>query len=153
MPSGTIITPIGPPVAMERTLAMVKPDAASLPGAIREIKARIASAGLTIEREEATTLSREQAERNYAEYRHKKFFPVLVDFITSGPVLVMELRGPGARSVWRGLMGPSVPEKARQERPDCLRALFGTEPPRNAVHGSDDDAAAAERELAIMFGG
>jgi nucleoside-diphosphate kinase len=75
----------------ERTLALIKPDVSGDASAVDQIRQSIKSAGLHIVREERKRLTVEQAEDNYAEYLEKRFFPVLVEFITSGDVVAMEL--------------------------------------------------------------
>ena len=138
-----------PPDA-ERTYAMIKPDVAGNAEAVAAIKEAIADAGLTIEREEPCTLTREQCETFYAEHRERPFFAGLVEFMSSGPVLKLELSGPGAIKAWRALIGPTNSEKARAEAPESLRARFGTDGQRNCAHGSDAPES-AERELQLMF--
>ena len=129
---------------------MIKPDVAGNSEAVSAIKAQIVDAGLTIEREEQCTLSREQCEIFYEEHKERPFFPTLVEFMTSGPVIKLELSGPDAIKKWRGLIGPTSTEKARAEAPGSVRALYGTDNTQNAAHGSDAPES-AERELALMF--
>ena len=135
----------------ERTFAMLKPDVASDERIVGEIKARIADAGLTIERERRCSLSRRQCKRFYAEHKLRPFFGALVDFMSSGEVVMFELSGDGAILAWRGLLGPTNTGVARKEAPRSLRALYGTDATRNAAHGSDSTSSAS-RELRLMFG-
>ena len=137
-----------PPV--EHTFAMIKPDVAGDELAVAAIKLLIDAADLVIEREEECQLSKEQCETFYAEHKDRPFFPALVEFMSSGPVIKLELSGPGAVGEWRELIGPTDSAKAREEAPDSIRALYGTDNQRNAAHGSDA-VASAKRELALMF--
>lgn len=132
----------------ERTYAMIKPDAVAA-GHVGEILAAIEAAGLRIAGLQMLRLSPAQALGFYAVHEGKPFFPVLMEFMTSGPVVALALEGDDAIARWRELMGPTDPAKAP---PDALRARFGTDLTRNAVHGSDAPRTAAE-ELAYVFGG
>ncbi|XP_031678154.1 nucleoside diphosphate kinase homolog 7 isoform X6 [Oncorhynchus kisutch] len=93
---------------------------------------------------------RKQAADFYTEHQTKSFFHNLVQFMTSGPVVAMELMGDEAVSVWRRILGPTDSGVARKEAPPSLRAQFGTDGTRNAGHGSDSLASAA-RELEFFF--
>lgn len=132
---------------MERTLILVKPDAfaASLSG---EIIARMERKGLRIVALAARTLSRELAERHYAEHAERPFFGELVEFITSGPLVAMVLEGPHAVRAARQVIGATDPLEAA---PGSIRADFATEVGKNLVHGSDSPESAA-REVALFFG-
>ena len=134
----------------ERTYAMLKPDVASDAAKVAAIKELIQKEGLTIEREECAKLSRRQCEAFYAEHKDRAFFPDLVSFMSSGPVVKLELSGPQAIKRWRALLGPTNSLKARTEAPQSVRALFGTDQQENAAHGSDAPEAAA-REIELMF--
>ena len=134
----------------ERTFAMLKPDVAKDDATVEAIKQKIESAGLRIEREERARLSKAQCETFYQEHSERPFFKTLVDFMSSGPVLKMELAGPNAIKVWRGLLGPTNTFKAQEEAPTSIRALFGTDGTQNAAHGSDAPESAS-RELELMF--
>ena len=134
----------------ESTFAMLKPDVAGDEATVEGIKQLIAQAGLSVEREERCTLTRGDCEAFYAEHAERAFFGELVEFMSSGPVIKLELRGPDAVRKWRELIGPTNSEKAREEAPASVRALFGTDQQANAAHGSDA-AESAERELGLMF--
>jgi nucleoside-diphosphate kinase len=126
---------------VERTLAIVKPDAVAK-RATGAILAAIEKGGLRIIAVRMIHLRREQAEGFYAVHRERKFFPDLVRFMTSGPVLAAALEGPGAIARWRDLMGPTDSTKAPK---GTIRGDFGTDVEKNAVHGSDGpDTARAE---------
>ncbi len=135
-------------MTLERTYAMIKPDAVAA-GHVGEIVAAIEASGLRIRGLQLVRLSPAQVRGFYAVHVEKSFFPVLMEFMTSGPVVAMVLEGPAAITRWRALMGPTDPSRAEA---DALRARFGTDITRNAVHGSDAPQTAAE-EIAYIFGG
>lgn len=129
---------------------MLKPDVATNEATVTAIKCQIEEAGLTIEREERCRLSRQQCELFYAEHAERSFFGALVSFMSSGPVVKLELSGKNAIKTWRELIGPTNSALAREKAPRSVRARFGTDQQRNAAHGSDGPEAAA-RELSLMF--
>lgn len=133
--------------AMERTLSIVKPDAVEA-GRIGQIFARIEESGLRWVALRMLQLDRRQAESFYAEHRERPFFGSLVEFMTSGPVVVGVLEGDDAILRYRKLMGATDPAQAD---PGTLRKLFASDVERNAVHGSDGPEA-ARREIACFFG-
>lgn len=116
-----------------------------------QILSKIEASGLAIEKLRLQNIGKEKAREFYAEHKGKPFFDGLVDFIGGGEVLGMELVGSDAIAVWRRLIGPTNSNVARSEKPDSIRALFGTDGTKNAVHGSDSPAS-AERELNFFFG-
>ncbi|MFL1404976.1 nucleoside-diphosphate kinase [Marinobacter sp. M1N3S26] len=130
----------------ERTLSIVKPDAVAK-NVIGEIYTRFEKAGLKIVAAKMMHLSQEQAEGFYAEHKERPFFPDLVAFMTSGPVVVQVLEGDGAIAKNRDLMGATNPKEAEA---GTIRADFAESIDANAVHGSDS-AASAEREIAYFF--
>lgn len=130
----------------ERTLSIVKPDAVAK-NVIGEIYTRFEKAGLKIVAAKMMHLSQEQAEGFYAEHKERPFFPDLVAFMTSGPVVVQVLEGEGAIAKNRDLMGATNPKEAEA---GTIRADFAQSIDANAVHGSDS-AASAEREIAYFF--
>ena len=131
---------------MERTLILIKPDAFAR-GLSGEIIARFERKGLRLAAMNLMTMSRELAERHYAEHREKPFFAELVDFISSGDVVVAKLTGEQAIPVLRTLMGPTDPAGAP---PGTIRGDFGTVITENLVHGSDSPES-AQRELQLFF--
>ncbi|HUH37707.1 MAG TPA: nucleoside-diphosphate kinase [Spongiibacteraceae bacterium] len=133
-------------MSVERTLSIIKPDAVAK-NAIGQIYARFESAGLRIAAARMLRLSREQAEGFYAEHRGRPFFAALVEFMTSGPVIVQVLEGEGAVAKNRELMGATNPKDAA---PGTIRADFADSIDANAVHGSDS-AASAAREISFFF--
>ena len=125
---------------------MIKPDGLAR-GLVGEVIARLEQKGLRLERMRLLTITEDLARRHYAEHVEKGFFPELLAFITSGPVVAMEWSGPGAIAVVRTLMGATDPQKAE---PGTIRGDFGLEVTKNLVHGSDGPTSAA-RELALFF--
>jgi len=132
---------------MSQTLILVKPDAFSraLTG---EVLARFERKGLRIVALKKVTATEEIANEHYAEHTDKPFFGELVDFITSGPVVVGRISGESAIVCWRTLMGPTNPVDAP---PGSIRGDFATQIGENIVHGSDSPESAA-RELKLFFG-
>ncbi|XP_042339611.1 nucleoside diphosphate kinase 7 isoform X2 [Plectropomus leopardus] len=131
----------------ERTLAVIKPDVVTKMGDVLEL---IYASNLIVTKAKMTTLTWRQAADFYAEHQSKPFFNNLVQFVSSGPVVAMELMGDEAMSIWRRLLGPADPAAARREAPQSVRAQFGTDGIKNVGHGSDSLAAAA-RELEFFF--
>jgi nucleoside-diphosphate kinase len=132
---------------MERTLSIIKPDAVAK-NVIGEIYVRFERAGLKVVAARMKHLTREEAEGFYAVHRERPFFNDLVEFMTSGPVMVQVLEGDDAISRNRELMGATDPKQAA---PGTIRADFATGIDANAVHGSDGEDTAKE-EIAYFFG-
>ena len=132
---------------VQRTLSIIKPDATSRPGATGEILRRFEEAGLQILALKKVRLSEEQARGFYAVHKARPFYGDLVKFMTSGSVVVSVLEGPGAIARNRELMGVTDSTKAD---PGTIRADFGTDIERNAVHGSDAPET-ARVEIAYFF--
>jgi nucleoside-diphosphate kinase len=132
---------------MERTLILVKPDAfaRNLTG---EIIARFERKGLRLIAMQLMQLTRELAERHYAEHDGKPFFVELVEFITSGPLVAMVLEGESAINAARQLIGATDPLAAS---PGSIRGDYAIAVGQNMVHGSDSPESAA-REVALFFG-
>jgi nucleoside-diphosphate kinase len=135
-------------MAIERTFAIIKPDAVAK-GAIGGIIDTIEKAGLKVIGLRHTRLSEQQAQGFYAVHKERPFFPALVKFMTSGPVVVMALEGENAISRWRELMGPTDSKKAPG---GTIRNAYGTDIEKNAVHGSDGPDT-ARFELGYFFRG
>ncbi|KAJ8350381.1 hypothetical protein SKAU_G00255110 [Synaphobranchus kaupii] len=131
----------------ERTLAMIKPDAVTQIGDIIQM---IYSKNLIVTKAKMTKLSWKQAADFYSEHQSKSFFNNLVQFVTSGPMVAMEVMGDEALSTWRKILGPTDSALALKDTPNSLRARFGTDGTKNAAHGSDSLASAA-RELEFFF--
>ena len=135
-------------MSMERTFAIIKPDAVErrLAG---KILARIEAAGFTVRAMRLQHLTRREAEGFYAVHRERPFFGELTDFMSSGPCVLLALEAPNAIQKWRDTMGPTDPSKAA---PGTLRRDFGESIGRNATHGSDAPETAAF-ELGYFFRG
>ncbi len=133
-------------MAEESTLLIVKPDAVRR-GLIGEIVSRVERKSLRIEAIRMMRVDRDLAERHYQEHAEKPFYGELVDFITSGDVVVARVTGPEAISALRNLMGATDPVKAA---PGTIRGDFGLVITENLVHGSDS-AESAKRELDLFF--
>jgi nucleoside-diphosphate kinase len=133
---------------MERTLAIVKPDAVSR-GLTGDILKRIEASGLAISALRKLKLARAQAETFYDVHKARPFYGSLCDYMTSGPVVVAVLQGERAIARWRELMGATDPAKAAA---GTIRKDFGIDVEKNAVHGSDAPETAA-REVAFFFSG
>ena len=131
---------------MERTFAIIKPDAVGR-GLAGDIIKRIEQSGLKIRAMRLTQLSLPQAERFYEVHKARPFYNDLCAYMTSGPVIVMALEGDNAIIRWRELMGATDPKKANA---GTLRADFGENIERNAVHGSDAPETAAQ-EVPFFF--
>jgi nucleoside-diphosphate kinase len=134
-------------MAVESTLLIVKPDGVRR-GLVGEVLRRVEAKGLTIDEMRLFTIDRGTAEEHYAEHREKPFFGELVEFITSGPVVVARISGEQAIAVWRTVMGPTNPVDAP---PGSIRGDLATLIGENIVHGSDSPESAA-RELKLFFG-
>jgi len=133
-------------MAVERTLSIVKPDAVAK-NVVGEIFSRFERAGLRIIAARMMQLSRADAEGFYAVHRERPFFGDLVDFMTSGPVVIQVLEGESAVQKNRDLMGATDPKKAAK---GTIRADFAQSIDANAVHGSDSAENAAV-EIAYFF--
>jgi len=134
-------------MATESTLLIVKPDGVAR-HLVGEVLRRVEAKGLTIDKLEMRTIDRPTAEEHYGEHRERPFFGELVDFITSGPVVLAQLSGDDAITCWRTLMGPTNPVEAP---PGSIRGDLATQIGENIAHGSDSPAS-AERELKLFFG-
>ncbi len=124
---------------MQQTLSIIKPDAVNK-NVIGAINARFEKAGLNIVAARMLKLSQQQAEEFYGVHKQRPFFQGLVEFISSGPVLVQVLEGENAISLNRELMGATNPKDAA---PGTIRADFADSIDENAVHGSDAPETAA----------
>ncbi|MGE3147317.1 MAG: nucleoside-diphosphate kinase [Pseudorhodoplanes sp.] len=135
-------------MAIERTFSILKPDATArnLTGAIN---AMIEQAGLRIIAQKRVRISREQAETFYGVHRERPFFGELVEFMTSGPVVVQVLEGENAIAKYRDVMGATDPAKAA---PGTIRKVHARSIGENSVHGSDAPET-AQKEIAQFFSG
>ena len=133
-------------MSVEQTLSIIKPDAVAK-NVTGHINARFEAAGLQIVAQKMLRLSDDVAGGFYAEHKERPFYPDLVSFMTSGPVVVQVLEGEGAILKNRELMGATNPAEADA---GTIRADFANSIDANAVHGSDSPASAA-REIAYFF--
>jgi nucleoside-diphosphate kinase len=135
-------------MAIERTFSIIKPDATArnLTGAIN---AMIEGAGLRIIAQRRARITREQAETFYAVHRERPFFRELVEFMTSGPVVVQVLEGENAIARYREIMGATDPAKAAA---GTIRKIHAKSVGENSVHGSDAPET-AQQEIAQFFSG
>jgi len=131
----------------QSTFAMIKPDGMSELGLMLT---EIEQSGFTLARARMVRLNELQAGQFYAEHRGRSFYPELVSYMASGPVLAMELVRSDAVYHWRLTLGPTDSNEARELAPESIRAKFGKDKTNNAAHGSDS-AASAEREIAFFF--
>ncbi|XP_016809372.1 nucleoside diphosphate kinase homolog 5 isoform X4 [Pan troglodytes] len=136
-----------PQIYVEKTLAIIKPDIVDKEEEIQDI---ILRSGFTIVQRRKLHLSPEQCSNFYVEQYGKMFFPNLTAYMSSGPLVAMILARHKAISYWLELLGPNNSLVAKETHPDSLRAIYGTDDLRNALHGSNDFAA-AEREIRFMF--
>jgi nucleoside-diphosphate kinase len=135
-------------MAVERTFSIIKPDATqrNLTGAVNAL---IEQAGLRIIAQKRLRMSRAEAETFYAVHRERPFFGELVEFMTSGPVVVQVLEGDNAIARYREIMGATDPAKAA---PGTIRKLHGRSVGENSVHGSDASETAV-KEISQFFSG
>ncbi|XP_069108094.1 thioredoxin domain-containing protein 3 homolog isoform X35 [Argopecten irradians] len=133
---------------MQQTMAVIKPDAL---GTKDEIIEKVHDAGFKIAARKETQLSREIAEEFYSDHKDKDYYNDLVEHMASGPTMFMVLSREDAVEGWRSLIGPTDPEKAKEESPESLRALYGGDILKNAVHGSSNPERAKEH-IQKIFG-
>ena len=131
----------------ERTLVLIKPDGVAR-ALVGDILARIERKGLTLVALELKTVDDELARRHYAEHEGKPFFPALLEFITSAPLVAAVVEGPRAVAAWRQIAGGTDP--VERAVPGTIRGDFALSTQNNLVHGSDSPES-AEREIAIWF--
>ena len=131
---------------IERTLSIIKPDAVAK-NIIGQIYSRFENAGLKVVAAKMLTLEDETAGGFYAEHKGKPFYDDLIEFMTSGPIMVQVLEGEDSITLNRDLMGATNPAEAK---PGTIRADFAKSIDTNAVHGSDS-ATSAEREINYFF--
>jgi nucleoside-diphosphate kinase len=130
----------------EQTLIIVKPEGVQR-GLIGQVLARFEAKGLKLVALKLMRISTDLAERHYAEHQGKAFYPGLVRHITSSPVVVGVLEGPGAIAITRTMMGPTNPASAN---PGTIRGDYGLDVGLNIIHGSDGPES-ARREIGLFF--
>jgi len=131
---------------MEKTFLMVKPDGVQR-NLVGEIVSRFEKKGYQLVGAKLMTVSRELAEKHYAEHKERPFFGELVDFITSGPVFAMVWQGNNVIANARSMMGKTNPADAAS---GTIRGDFATSVGMNIIHGSDSPES-AEREIGLWF--
>jgi len=131
---------------VEKTLGIIKPDAVKKK-LVGKILQRIEEEGFDIINLKLVRLTKDSACKFYEVHKDKPFYPSLTDFMSSGPVVVMELERDGAIAHWRNTMGATDPAQAK---PGTLRHSFGFSVERNAVHGSDAPETAS-KEIRFFF--
>ena len=129
-----------------KTFFMIKPDGVRR-NLVGEVISRVEEKGFEITKIKMMMISKSLAEEHYGEHKDKPFFNDLVDFITSGPVVAMQVEGENVVAQIRNLMGATNPSDAT---PGSIRGDLATELDKNVVHGSDSDES-AERELNLFF--
>lgn len=132
--------------SIEKSLIIIKPDGVKKK-VVGEIISRFEKENLTIEKLKMEKISRELACRHYHEHRSKDFFDILIDYITSGPSVIMVLSGENAIFRIRKLMGPTDSRKAAR---GTIRGDFGVDVTVNVIHGSDSPESAG-REIELFF--
>ncbi|MFJ7918775.1 nucleoside-diphosphate kinase [Lysinibacillus fusiformis] len=134
-------------MAIEQTFLMVKPDGVERQ-VIGDIVDRFERRGFVMKGAKLMVISKDLAEKHYAEHAERPFFGELVDFITSGPVFAMVWEGENVIKLARTMMGATKPEESN---PGTIRGDYATTVSHNIIHGSDS-LASAEREIALFFG-
>ncbi|MGC8852690.1 MAG: nucleoside-diphosphate kinase [Hydrogenobacter sp.] len=134
---------------MERTLIIIKPDAFQK-GATGKIIDRFIEEGFRIIAMKLFRFTKEQAEKFYIVHKDRPFYRELVEFMTSGPVVACVLEGENAIKRVRDIIGPTDSEEARKVAPSSIRALFGTDKGKNAIHASDSKES-ADYEIPFIF--
>ncbi len=133
-------------ISMEQTFIMIKPNAVEK-GLVGEILKRIESKGLKVVEQRMSTLSKEKASELYAVHKERPFYNDLVEYITSGPVVLMKVEGNSAVKAMRSIMGATDPLEAAS---GTIRGDYGLDITKNLVHGSDS-AENAQKELNLFF--
>ncbi|MEM7682475.1 MAG: nucleoside-diphosphate kinase [Planctomycetota bacterium] len=133
-------------MAVQTTLILLKPDAVQR-GLMGEVISRIERKGLTFAALRLMSVPEDLAKQHYAEHAQRPFFPGLIQFVTSSPILACVVQGPNAIEVCRKLIGATNGQKAE---PGTIRGDLGMSAGNNLIHGSDS-AESAERELALWF--
>lgn len=135
-------------MAEQHTYAMIKPGYEAAWG---KVITRINEEGLKIERMKTMKFDDDFASKFYNEHVGKGFYAELAGYMTSGTIVAIELSGPNAIAKWREIIGPTKLELAKEQAPNCLRALYARSTTENLCHGSDAVASAA-REIELVFG-
>ncbi len=134
---------------MERTLIIIKPDAVQKK-AVGKILDRFLEEGFEIKALKMFRFTKEQAQKFYIVHKDRPFYNELVEFMTSGPVVAAVLEGENAIKRVREIIGPTDSNEARKVAPNSIRALFGTDKGKNAIHASDSEES-ARYEIPFIF--
>ncbi len=134
---------------MEKTLIIIKPDAVEK-GATGKIIDRFIEEGFKIVGLKMFKFTKDQARKFYIVHKDRPFYEELVEFMTSGPVVACVLEGERAISRVREIIGPTDSEEARKTAPNSIRALYGTDKGKNAIHASDSEES-ANYEIHFIF--
>ncbi|OAF68187.1 hypothetical protein A3Q56_04059 [Intoshia linei] len=134
-------------INIERTLAIIKPDAYERAHEIEDI---ILRSGFTILQKKCVKLPPEQVSDFYKEHYGRMFFPALVAYMCKGLIVVYDLAKENAVEDWKKLIGPNDSELARETVPDSIRAIYGTDERRNAVHGTNKASSVVD-EINFFF--
>ncbi len=134
---------------MERTLIIIKPDAFEK-GATGKIIDRFIEEGFSLKALKLFRFTEEKAKQFYIVHKDRPFYGELVEFMTSGPVVAAVLEGENAIQRVREIIGPTDSEEARKSAPNSIRALFGTDKGKNAIHASDSQES-ANYEIPFIF--
>lgn len=134
-------------MSLQRTLIIVKPDGVQR-ALVGPILSRLEARGLKLVGLKLMQVPRALAEEHYAEHKGKPFYPGLIDYISSGPVVVGAVEGPDAVKVVRATVGATNPVNAA---PGTIRGDLAIMTGRNLIHASDENPGSAERELALWF--
>ncbi|XP_076061578.1 nucleoside diphosphate kinase 6-like isoform X2 [Oratosquilla oratoria] len=137
-------------IALQLTLALIKPDVTKVPPVLQAIHKRILDEKFMVIRQKMMHLTTAQTENFYAEHKGKFFYNRLVTFMSSGPTQALILCHEDAISRWRQIMGPTKVYRTQYEAPDTLRGMYGLTDTRNCTHGSDAPETAA-REIGFFF--
>lgn len=130
----------------EYTFSIIKPDATSR-GLTKEINTLFTDKGLVVVEQKTIRMTKKQAQEFYIEHKNRPFYDSLVEYMTSGPIVVQVLKGKNAIKLNREIMGATNPKDAA---PGTIRALYAESLDRNSVHGSDSPEA-AKREISMFF--
>ena len=136
---------------MEKTLIIIKPDAVQKK-AVGKIIDRFIEEGFEVKALKMFRFTEEQAKQFYIVHKERPFYGELVEFMTSGPVVACVLEGENAIQRVREIIGPTDSEEARKTAPSSIRALFGTDKGKNAIHASDSEESASY-EIPFIFSG
>ncbi len=134
---------------MERTLIIIKPDAVERK-AVGKILDRFLKEGFEIRALKMFRFTEDQAKRFYIVHKERPFYRELVEFMISGPVVAAVLEGENAIARVREIIGPTDSEEARRVAPNSIRALFGTDKGKNAIHASDSKES-VDYEIPFIF--